>query len=160
MLTCIPQSLCSWNFRVSGAHSGPAALAFNFFTKQGSISLGGIEFPVRKHGLLSGHWTLERDGATCADAKKPNAMFRSFEVRSGALQLTVKAQSAFTRCYDILADGSVVGTIRPAHPFTRRAFIECSSSVPELAQLFSFWLAVITWRRAANNSGAGTGAGT
>lgn len=156
MLTCIPQSLCSWDFRVSGAPSGPAALNFNFFTEQGSISLGGIEFPVRKHGFLSGHWTLERDGATWADAKKPNALFRSFEVRSDAVQLTVKAQSAVTRSYDILADGSVVGTIRPAHPFTRRAFIECSASVPELAQLFSFWLVVVTWRRAANNSSAST----
>src|SRR6478735_7209876 len=119
MLTCIPQSLCSWDFRVSSASSGPAALAFNFFTEQGSISLGGVELPIRKHGSLSGHWTLERDGATCADARKPNAMFRSFEVRSGAVQLTVKAQTALTRCYDILTDGSVVGTIRPAHPFTR-----------------------------------------
>jgi hypothetical protein len=154
MLTCIPKSLCSWDFRVSGASSGPAALAFNFFTEQGSISLGGIELRVRKHGLLSGHWTLERDGATCADAHKPNAMFRSFEVRSGPVGLTVKAHSAVTRSYDILTDGSVVGTIRPAHPFTRRAFIECSSSVPEVAQLFSFWLAVVTWRRAANNNSA------
>jgi len=154
MLTCVPQSLCSWDFRVSGAASGPAALAFKFFTEQGSISLGGIELPVRKHGLLSGHWTVERDGITCAEAQKPNAMFRSFEVRSGAVQLTVKAHSAVTRCYDILTDGSLVGTIRPAHPFTRRAFIECSSSVPELAQLFSFWLAAVTWRRATNSSAA------
>jgi hypothetical protein len=156
MLTCIPQSFCSWDFRISGAPSGEAALAFNFFTEQGSITLGGIELPVRKHGILSGHWTLERNGATWADAKKPNALFRSFEVRSDAVQLTVKAQSAVTRCYDILADGSVVGTIQPAHAFTRRAFIECSSSVPELAQLFSFWLVVVTWRRAANKSSAST----
>ena len=77
-----------------------------------------------------------------------------FEVRSGAVQVTVKAHSAVTRCYDILTDGSIVGTIRPAHPFTRRAFIDCSSSVPELAQLFSFWLAVITWRRESDGSAA------
>lgn len=154
MLTCIPQSLCSWDFRVSGASSGPAALAFNFFTEQGSISLGGIELSVRKHGPLSGYWTLERDGAACADAQKPNALFRSFEVHSGAVQLTVKAHAPVTRCYDILTRGSIVGTIRPVHPFTRRAFIDCKPTVPELAQLFSFWLAVVTWRRAANSSGA------
>jgi hypothetical protein len=152
MLTCIPQSLCSWDFRVFGASSGAAALAFNFFSEQGSISLGGRELTIRKHGLLSGHWTLELDGTTCADARKSSAMFRSFEVRSGDVQLTVKAHSALTRDYDILSGGSVVGTIRPAHPFTRRTFIECHSFVPEFAQLFSFWLAVITWRRAANNS--------
>lgn len=152
MLTCIPQSLFSWDFRVAGASSGPAALTFDFLTEQGSVSLGGVEFSVRKHGLLSGHWTLERDGVPCADAQKPNAIFRSFEVRSGATLLTLNAHSAFTRCYDMIANGSVVGTIRPVHPFTRRASIECSPSVPELVQLFSFWLAVLTWRRAARNS--------
>lgn len=156
MLTCIPQSLCSWDFRVIGASTGPAALTFNFFNEQGSISISGTEYAVRKHGPLSGHWTLERNAHTYADAQKPSAMFRSFEVQSGAVQLTVKAQSVLGRCYDILTDSQVVGTIRPAHPFTRRAFIECSSSVPELEQLFSFWLAVVTWRRAANSSSAGT----
>lgn len=157
MLICIPQSFCSWDFRVLGVPSGPAALAFNFFTEQGSISLPGAEFSVRKQGWLSGHWSLERAGKICADAKKPDALFRSFEVRAGAVRLTVRAQSAFTRSYDIIAADSVVGTIRPAHAFTRRAFIECSSSVPEPVQLFSFWLAVLTWRRAANNSSAAAG---
>lgn len=154
MLTCTPQSLCAWNFRVTGASSGPAELTFNFLTEQGHISIGDSEFSVCKHGMLSGHWTLEHDGTTCADAHKPNAMFRSFEIRSGNVQLTVKAHSAVTRCYDILTNGSMAGTIRPAHPFTRRAFIECNSTVPELAQLFSFWLVVVTWRRAANNAAA------
>ena len=154
MLICLPQSLCSWDFRVEGASAGPVALAFDFFSEQGSLSLGGNKLLVRKHGFLSGRWTLERDGAACAEAQKPSALFRRFEVRSGAVQLTIESQSAFTRCFDFLIGGSVVGTIKPAHPFTRRAFIECPSAVPELAQLFSFWLAIITWRRAAENSAA------
>jgi hypothetical protein len=79
-------------------------------------------------------------------------MFRSFDVRAGGVQLTVKAQSSFTRSFEILSDDSVVGTIRPVHPFTRRASIECGPSVPELVQLFSFWLAALTWRRAAQNN--------
>ena len=76
MLTCIPQSLCTQNFRVLGASTGSAALTFNFFTEQGSISLGQTEFTVGKHG----HWTFERDGQTAAD-----------------VHLTVKAHSALTR---------------------------------------------------------------
>jgi len=66
--------------------------------------------------------------------------------------LAVKARSAFSRRYDILSDGHPAGTIQPAHSFTRRAFIDCTPEVPELAQLFSFWLAALTWRRAAHNS--------
>jgi hypothetical protein len=157
VLTCIPQSLCTWNFQILGTSAGSAELTFNFFTEQGSLSLGHMEFAVRKHGPLSGRWTLERDGQTAADAHKPSALFRRFELSSAGVHLTVKAQSAFTRGYDIFSGGRLLGTIRPAHPFTRRAFIECTSEIPELAQLFSFWLAVVTWRRAANNSSASTG---
>jgi hypothetical protein len=151
MLTCIPKSLFSWSFEVHGLSNGPASLAFEFFKEQGSISLRGAKFHVRKHGFLSGHWSLELDGKSYADALKPNAMFRLFEVSAGAVQLTVKAQSAFTRRYDIISGGQVIGRIQPAHVFTRRGFIDCDSVVPEVVQLFSFWLAVITWRRSARS---------
>lgn len=158
MLTCIPQSLCTRDFRVLGASAGRAAVTFNFFTEQGTISLGATDFTVRKHGPFSGHWTLEHGTGTVAEATKPSAMFRSFELRVDDMHLTVEAESAFTRCYQILAADRHFGTIRPAHAFTRRAFIECAAEVPEVAQLFSFWLAVLTWKRAANsnNTNAGT----
>lgn len=154
MLTCLPVSLCSWDFRVSGTFAETATVAFNFFSEQGSISLGTREWSIRKHGPLSGHWTLEDHGQIVADATKPNALFRSFEVQAGDVRFTAKAQSAFTRSYDLLSGDRKLGTICPAHPFTRRSSIECAPEVPELGQLFAFWLAVITWRRAANNQAA------
>jgi hypothetical protein len=152
MLTCIPQSLCTWDFRVLGASAGAAALTFNFLTEQGTISLGSNDFTVRKHGPMSGRWTLEHENQIAAEAHKPSAMFRAFELRVQDVQVAVKAQSPFTRCYDILSGGCVVGSIRPAHAFTRRAFVDCEAGIPELAQLFAFWLAVLTWRRSANSS--------
>jgi hypothetical protein len=152
MLTCLPRSICSWDFEVTGGASGPAVVEFNFMTEQGSITVGGDEYVVRKHGMFSGEWTLERGAEICAEAKKPSAFFRSFEVRSSVLPLTVEASSAFTRCFDIVGGGEVIGTIKPAHPFTRRSFIECHAVVPELVQLFSFWLAALAWRRAARNN--------
>jgi hypothetical protein len=152
VLTCLPQSLCSWNYRVVGAEAGLVELSFNWFTEQGSIHFGEDEFEVRKHGPLSGHWTLEHDGQVVAAGRKPSAMFRSFDLSMAGVNFTVKAQSPLTRCYEILFEGRAVGTIWPAHLFTRRAFIECNSQVPELVQVFAFWLAAITWRRAAKNS--------
>jgi hypothetical protein len=152
MLTCVPQSLCLWDYRVLGTSAGSAAVTFNFFTEQGTISLGDAEFTICKHGPMSGRWTLEHGGRTLAEATKPSAMFRSFELRVHDLRFTVTAQSAVTRCYDVLSGDRRLGTIRPVHPFTRRACIECAPEVPELAQLFAFWLAVVTWRRAAKNN--------
>jgi hypothetical protein len=154
MLTCLPQSPCSWNFRILGASAGPGSVAFNFFTEQGGITLGGAEFAVRKHGPLSGHWTLEQEGRCITDARKPNALLRSFDLVADGVHLRLCASSPFTRSYEILSDGRPLGTIRPAHPFTRRAFIDCASEVPEIVQLFSFWLAVLMWRRQAQDNAA------
>jgi len=152
MLTCIPRSLISWDYQVSGLSSGLAELGYDYLTEQGDISFSGAQFSVRKHGFMSGHWSLDQEGKSCADAIKPSAMFRLFEVSTDEVQLTVKAQSAFTRCYDIISGGHVVGTIQPAHVFTRRALIDCDSAVPEVVQLFSFWLVALTWRRSARRS--------
>jgi hypothetical protein len=151
MLTCVPLSFCTWDYRILGA-AAPTALTFNFFSEQGTIFLGDAEFTIRKHGPMSGHWTLEHNDRTIADAQKPSPLFRSFELQIHDLSFTVAAQSAFTRCYEICAGAQQLGTIQPVHAFTRRAYIECVPEVPELAQLFAFWLAVITWRRAAQNN--------
>jgi hypothetical protein len=147
MLTCLPQSICSWDYRIPDASAGPAAVTFNFFTEQGAISLGGAEYAIRKHGPLSGHWTLEAQGRPVGDAQKPNPFTRRFELDVDGCVLTLRASSSFTRRFDFVSGGKTVGTICPAHPFTRRATIECASDVSELAQLFSFWLVAMTWRR-------------
>ncbi len=152
MLTRLPQSLCTWNFRVPDTSAGTAELNFNFLSEQGDIRFDGQDFEVRKHGWTSGRWTLEANDRTQAEAQKTSPLTRTFEVTAGGQQLTIQAQSMFTRCFDILESGQIQGTIRPMHPFTRRAVIDCSSQVPELAQLFCFWLVVITWRRAQKNN--------
>ena len=152
MLTCLPRSLCTWDYRVPDASSGTAELNFNFLTEQGDIQLADQGYEVRKHGWTSGHWTLEVNGHTLADVQKISPLTRTFEVETGGQHLTVQAQSVFTRCFDILELDRVQGTIQPMHPFTRRAVIDCSSAVPELVQLFCFWLVVITWRRSQSNN--------
>ena len=152
MLTCFPQSLCSWNFRVTGAAAGPAELFFNWFSEQGEIRLGGHHFQIRKNGPLSGQWSLTHHGRTVAEAHKPSAFFRSFELNSETLRWTLHATSALTRGFELSREGHPLGVIRPAHPFTRRAIIDCQTELPEILQLFSFWLVVITWRRAANHN--------
>jgi hypothetical protein len=136
---------------VEGAGAGNAALTFSTFTEQGTLKLGSEEFAVRKHGAFSGRWTLEREGGIYAEARK--SMLRQFEINSQGATFRVQARW-FSRTFEILSDQDVIGMIRRAHPFTRRATIDCNSSFPELLQLFSFWLVAIVWRRAAKNDTA------
>jgi hypothetical protein len=146
MLTCLPSAFCSWDYRVFGLSTGSAELSFNFMGESGGIRVAGEELPLVKHGWLSGRWTLEREGQICAEASKPG-IFRTFEIQTEALAFTVEAQSAFSRVFNITVGGEVAGEIYPAHLFTRRAFIECHPTVPEIAQLFAFWLVALNWRR-------------
>jgi len=155
MIECLPRSLCSWDFSVIGISSGPATVEYDWLTEQGRIITGHMAYDVRKHGALSGHWTLERGGEVVADARKPSVMFRSFEINGAGVGFTVGAVSAMTRVFEITMSDHVVGRVSPVHAFTRRATISCSDVVPQHLQLFAFWLVGITWRRAASNiSGA------
>ncbi len=104
-----------------------------------------------KHGPASGRWTLEQAGQICAEALKPSALVRSFDLRVGEAQFTVQAQSLFSRTFDILFGEQTVGVIRTVHVFTRRAVIECSLEIPEAVQLFAFWLAALTWKRSSKS---------
>lgn len=147
MLTCIPQSNRNWDFRVQSTSAGLVELNFELLTENGQIQLGNDQYQIRKHGWTSGHWTLEANGECIADAHQRNPFFRTFEVVTAGKRLTVKAKSRASRCFEILESNSPLGTIRPMHPFTRRSVVDCSTSVPELIQLFCFWLAALMWRR-------------
>ena len=157
MLTCLPRSICSWNFLVRGTMGGEAGLTFNWFTEQGTIDWNGTEYEVVKHGPFSGHWTLEIPGRVVMNAQKSSAFTRTFELDGSCGPLTLQARSMLTREFEIFDAEKLVGTIVPMHMFTRRAKIftearvDCDSKLSELAQLFAFWLVALTWKRATKS---------
>lgn len=151
MIECLPKSICSWDFTAE-LSSSTASVEYDWLTEQGQIILGNMGYDIRKHGVFSGRWTLEQSGRIVAEAHKPSAMFRSFEIDCHDAHFTVRAESALTRAFEIVLDERVIGYIRPMHAFTRRASIQCDGSIPELMQLFSFWLVGLTWRRSASSN--------
>lgn len=153
MLTCLPQSLCSWDFRVVRSGEPIASIKTHFLTEQGSIHLQNQEWTIRKISFISGQWTLERDGTILGKAHKQNIFSRTFDVKFENSQWILKAKSAFGRGFEILHNNRPIGMIDPVHAFTRRATISCPEELPLPTQLFCFWLAMITWRRAQNSNG-------
>ena len=105
MIECLPKSLCSWDFTAGGLSSGRATVEYDWFTEQGRIIDAHIAYDIRKHGVFSGHWTLEQAGGVVAEAHKPSAMFRSFEVAGGipdstqAFGLDTPVVEAYTYLY-------------------------------------------------------------
>jgi hypothetical protein len=163
MIRCKPKGVCSWDFFLDD-EDHHASLEFNWLGEQGAINADGIMFEVRKHGVLSGHWTLEHDRKSVASAQKTSAFTRTFQVRNAQDVLVLCAESAFGRSFRVERSGDVIATIRPNHAFTRRATIETLAQKWDFPTIsFAFWLVVLTWRRAASSSSSGAataGAGT
>jgi hypothetical protein len=146
MIRCIPKGLCSWDFSLAG-EGHHASLEFNWKGEQGVITADGIPFDVRKHGVFSGHWTLDHDGQSVASAEKSSAFTRSLEIRGAEDILLLRAESALGRSFRIERSAEVIVTIRPDHVFTRRATIETLGQKWDFRLVcFAFWLVVLMWR--------------
>ena len=145
MLTCLPLGFCSWNYRVQGA-TQEAILTFDWLTEQGALHLGARECRIVKHGWTSGRWTLEDDTGVLAEAQKLSAFSRTMEIRAGEYTLTARGKM-FSRQFTLESGGQSIGLVAPMHMFTRRARVECGTDVPEMVQLFTFWLVALMWKR-------------
>jgi hypothetical protein len=128
-----------------------ASIEFDFWTEQGKISVDSDLYFVQ-HAWLSGEWSLVSESGIVALAVKPNPLTRVFEVSYDNDSLILRAHSPLTRSFLIEKSNALLGTIEPMHPFTRRAFIDCSPLLTIPIQLFLFCLTVLMWRRAASNS--------
>jgi hypothetical protein len=149
VLTCLPRSVFGWEFDVSGAEAGPSFLTVEEWD-HGGIQHGLLFHEICKHGMLKEHWTLESHGQQFAEAFG-HGWFRRYKVSTNTVQLEVNAEGMFSNDFEILCGGSAAGRIRRENPFTRRATIECSDVVPEVFQLFAFWLAALAWKRASRS---------
>jgi len=151
MIRCLPKGICSWDFNLDG-EGHHASLEFNWLGEQGAIIADDVRLEVRKHGALSGHWTLEEGEEPIASAQKTSAFTRTFEIREGEDTLLLQAESALCRRFRLERSGEVMATIAPDHAFTRRATIETPGEKWDFRTVcFAFWLVVLMWRRAARS---------
>jgi len=149
MLTCLPQSLCSWDYRILGARAGASAITFNMMSQQGTLQHGGDLYQIVKPTILVGRWTLESGGSVIGTAEK-SLMIRHYAVDTGGTPFSVQAR-LMSSTFNIVVGARNVGEVRKMHPFTRRAVVDCSNAVDELGQLFAFWLCALAWRNAARS---------
>ena len=106
--------------------------------------------------MFSGHWTLERAGQEVASAQKTTAFGRTFEMQTPMGSLSLSAAYPIGRTFRLERSGNALAMISPVHPFTRRASIQTITKDYDFPIIsFSFWLAALTWRRAAAQSSGG-----
>jgi hypothetical protein len=152
MIRCRPKGLFSREFDLQGdGHQG--SLEFNWMSEQGALVADGASFEIDKHGVFSGQWSLLDEGQVVATAKKVSVFRRTFEIESPMGLLELRAESIFTRSFQLKCAGELVARFKANHLFSRSSQIHTADSevhFPTLA--FSFWLILITRRRAQNNN--------
>jgi hypothetical protein len=152
MLSAIPRGLFSWGFSILEDDAEVAGLDVAWMRERGTLDIMGAEFTLYRQGWLSGSFLLEGDGVVFAEADKPNAFTRRFEVTHGHRTLSLVAQSPFTRAFSVYDGDRQIGSICPDHCFTRKTTIDLPDDIALPVKAFLFWLVVLMWRRAKKNN--------
>jgi hypothetical protein len=151
MLRAIPRSLFSWDFSILDDDVEVAGLDVAWLRERGALNIKGTEYNLYRQGWLSGLFVIEGDGTVLAQADKPNALTRRFEVTYGNHTLALTAQSPFTRAFGVYDSENQIGGIYPNHCFTRKTTIDLPDDIILPVKAFLFWLVVLMWRRTAHN---------
>lgn len=152
MLRAVPKGLFSWDFTVSLADRVIADVDMSWFREKGELEVEGQRYAVYREGLMSGRFVLSSQAGVLAEAEKPSAFFRSFDVAYRGRHYRLGALSMLTRGFGLTADSTLVGTIQPVSIFGRTTTIDLPDEVVLPVQVFMFWLVLILWKRSKNAS--------
>lgn len=151
LLRAHPTRFFSWNYRIwdEADLASRLELELGVFRGGGRLLVDGVEFIVRKEGILGSHFILEAETGVMAEAVKPSALRRSFQVRAGDRLFTLQAAGLFSRRYVLLHGHQEIGSISPSGFFGRTTIVDLPESVPIPIRLFLLFLVLLLWKRAA-----------
>jgi hypothetical protein len=150
MLSAVPDSWLSWDFTIFDGHKAIAKIDLSWLREAGELYLDGASYRVSRERLLSGSFTLEKDGDVLARAEKPGALIRSFKLEYNDKRYTLEAESALRRKFVLRIGGQTIGSVCPEHAFTRKAVIDLPADIALPVRIFMVWLTVILWKREAD----------
>lgn len=155
MLHAIPKRWFSWDFDVMRGDEVLGDIDMSLWREKGVLNVGGEAYRVYREGLMSGDFVLESAGSILARAQKPSAWRRSFTIEHAGRTYTLRAASVFRRALTLFEAEAEIGRVSPERFFSRRAEVDLPEAWPAPLKIFTVWLAVLLWKRAADSSGAG-----
>jgi hypothetical protein len=150
MLIARPQGLFSNDYRITDVHGEPIAeLAIAMIKEGGRLIQDGKAFRIERESLMSGPWQLKDGHTVLLEAQKVSMIKNRFEMAVKGASLELAPTNWLMRGFQVVGpDWSNLGTISRPSFFSRQVRIELSDLVPQQAQLFFLFLAIVVWRRA------------
>jgi len=152
MLIARPQSLFANNFRITDVHGKPVAeLAIAMIKEGARLIQDGKVFRIEREGLMSGPWQLKDGHDVLLEAHKVAVIKNRFEMAVKGASLELSPINWTMRGFQVVGpDWSSLGTIVRPSWFSRQVKLDLSELVPQQAQLFFLFLAIVLWRRTEN----------
>jgi len=142
-----PRSVFSLDYQVMAADQEVAVITGAWFNEAARFTLGGNLYEMAPEGWFSRNFSLKVNSIVLATAHKKSIFKRKFQVCIEQRELTLVAASPFTRKFNVLEDGRIIGDMAPEHMFTRKCRASFPESLSTASQLFLFWLVILMWRR-------------
>jgi hypothetical protein len=147
MLTAIPHHWFSWNFTLFDQGRSLAEIGLSSWREKGGLTIGNSGYRVYREGLFTGAFVLESGGTAVARAEKPSAMTRRMIIDFRGTQFELRPRGIFSRGFQLLSRGAVVGTLSAGGFFSRRMDVELSEELPLPLRAFVVWLTLLLWKR-------------
>ncbi len=147
MLSAVPKSWFSRDYEFIANGAVVAKIDLSIFRERGTLTIHGQDFEFGRESLWAGTFFLRRAGATVVTAKKPSVFRRELQVKFGGRAFSLVVASFFGRRFLLREGGREVGSVAPAHMFTRKAIVDLPESLPLEVQVFMAWLVINIWQR-------------
>ena len=128
MIQCKPTGICIWRYLLEGPNQ-LAHLDYYWASESGSIHIDSECFEVVGHGMLSGQWTLQRQGKQVAFAQK-TAFVRSFALETAEGSLVLQASSFLGKEFLLESGRTKIARFFPQHAFTSEPTSSCLPTTP------------------------------
>ena len=147
MLEAIPTDLFSYNFRLQQQNELVGEVEVSMFREKARVELQEGSYTLRREGLWSGDFLLEKDDRVIARATKTGVFSCSFDVELPNRNVTLRKMSIWNRRFGLFDGDKQIGSVYPVGIFTRRSNIDLPGDWPLVNRIFVFWLAFIIWKR-------------
>jgi hypothetical protein len=147
----VPSAWYSWDFDVTDGQRRLARVEMSAWREKGVLKVDGINHEVYREGWGSGDFILKRDGVVLAKATKPSAFRSAFTLTYNNREYTVGKRSAWGRAFVVSEGDTELGSLVPTRWWARDATATLPEAWPVHIRVFAIWLALLLWKRDAQN---------
>jgi len=153
MLHLVPLHWYKWDFKVFEDDRPVAVIDRTWRNETGTLILEDAAYEIYRTGTFFGSFVLEAEGTILAEAEKPSAFKRQFEITFSARRFVLKRISVFGRGYDLIEDGRSIGSVFARSVFSRKARADLPEDLPLSVRVFVIFLVLLLWKRDSTAAG-------